>query len=439
MLLGWKKWDTPIPMKLKQILQEAERDKAALEFLSDLVKRGPFKNRVFLAGGAPRDMQLGKDPKDLDVVVKGDINAGIDFATWASKEIGNYKEGSNPVIFPTYGTAKFTLQGVNYKGHDLSDIDVEAVAPRKEKYSPGNRKPQVSGGELEDDVQRRDFTVNSLLHDLTTGETLDLTGMGKEDIKAGVVRTPLDPDIIFTDDPLRILRAVRFTAKYNWKLPMFMIRAIKKHAPQLLNISKERIHDETNKMLLTNYPFKAFRLLQILGLMKYVFPSLQGKDLEYMKKVKDMPPDLVVRLVAVHSLNKPDTIRAEMNNLRYSLAVTNLVVDTVKKLSEFMDRAGELSDEYLRELAYTSPKIVTFLFNYAAAYSDNFNQYEAEERFYNAEQLLRSNPLPVSGDDLVATGMKPGPEFRVLLDKFKRMYINNPQTPKEDYLQLLRK
>jgi hypothetical protein len=152
-----------------------------------------------------------------------------------------------------------------------------------------------------------------------------------------------------------------------------------------------------------------------------------------------MPPDLVVRLVAVHSRNKPDTIRAEMNNLRYSLAVTNLVVDTVKKLSEFMDRAGELSDEYLRELAYTSPKIVTFLFNYAAAYSDNFNQYEAEERFYGAEQLLRDNPLPVSGDDLVSMGMKPGPEFRILLDKFKKMYINNPQTPKEDYLQLLRK
>lgn len=424
-------------MKLKHILQEAQRDKVALEFLSDLVKRGPFKNRVFLAGGAPRDMQLGKDPKDLDVVVKGDIGAGIDFATWAAKEIGNYKEGSNPVIFPTYGTAKFTLQGVNYKGYDLSEIDVEAVAPRKEKYSPGNRKPEVSGGELEDDVQRRDFTVNSLLHDLTTGEVLDLTGMGKDDIKAGIVRTPLDPDIIFTDDPLRILRAVRFTAKYNWKLPMFMIRAIKKHAPQLLNISKERIHDETNKMLLTNYPFKAFRLLQILGLMKYVFPSLQGKDLEYMKKMKDMPANLVVRLVAVHSRTSPDTVRAEMNNLRYSLDKTNLVVDTLRKLSEFMDRAGELSDEYLRELAYTSSKTAPYLFEYAAVYSDNFDKKDAEQRYTAARELLSKYPLPVSGNDLAAMGMKPGPEFKILLDKFKKMYINNPKTPKEVYLQSL--
>ena len=425
-------------MKLKSLILEIEKETAALEFLSDLVRRGPFKNKVFLAGGSPRDMQLGMKPKDLDVVVKGGISAGIDFATWAAKEIGNYKEGSNPVIFPNYGTAKFTLQGVNYKGHDLSDIDVEAVAPRKEKYTPGSRKPEVSGGELEDDVQRRDFTVNSLLHDLTTGETLDLTGMGKDDIKAGIVRTPLNPDIIFTDDPLRILRAVRFTAKYNWKLPMFMIRAIKKHAAQLANISKERVHDETNKMLLTNYPFKAFRLLQILGLMKYVFPSLQNKDLEYMKAIKTMPADLTVRLVATHSRNTPETIRAEMNNLRYSLDITNLVVNTVKKLSEFMDRAENLSDEYLRELAYTSPSIVTYLFNYASAYSENFNQYEAEERYGEQEEKLKDNPLPVSGDDLVAMGMKPGPEFKKILGQFKRLYINNPATPKEEYLKLLR-
>ncbi len=102
----------------------------------------------------------------------------------------------------------------------MSEIDIEAVAPRKEKYTPGSRKPEVSGGELEDDVKRRDFTANSLLHDLTTGETLDLTGMGKEDIKAGIIRTPLDPDVIFGEDPLRILRAVRFTAKYNWKISL---------------------------------------------------------------------------------------------------------------------------------------------------------------------------------------------------------------------------
>ncbi len=429
-------------MKLKTIIQEIAKETAALEFLSSLVKRGPFKNKVFLAGGSPRDMQLGMKPKDLDVVVKGGISAGIDFAEWAAKEIGNYKAGSNPVIFPTYGTAKFTLQGVNYMGHDLSDVDVEAVAPRKEKYTPGSRKPEVSGGELEDDVQRRDFTVNSLLHDLTTGEVLDLTGMGKADIKAGIVRTPLDPDVIFSDDPLRILRAVRFTAKYNWKLPMFMIRAIKKNASQLTNISKERIHDETNKMLLTNYPFKAFRLLQILGLMKYVFPSLSTIDIEYMKPMKELKPILALRLIATHSRNNPDRVQAEMTNLRYSLDVIKLVVNTLKRLPEFMknaDSSNSLSDEYLRLLAYTAPDVVSYLFAYGHVYAKNFNVYEEEERYGEIADQLKQNPLPVGGDDLVALGMKPSPEFKRVLDQFKAMYIKNPLIPKEEYLKLVRR
>ncbi len=426
-------------MKLKNIILEIEKETAALEFLSNLVKNGPFKNRVFLAGGSPRDMQLGIKPKDLDVVVKGDINAGIDFATWAAKEIGNYKDHSNPVIYPTYGTAKFTLQGVTYKGHDLSDVDVEAVAPRKEKYTAGSRKPEVSGGELEDDVQRRDFTVNSLLHDLTTGETLDLTGMGKDDIKAGIVRTPLNPDIIFTDDPLRILRAVRFTAKYNWKLPMFMIRAIKKHAPQLSNISKERIHDETNKMLLTNYPFKAFRLLQILGLMKYVFPSLQGADLEYMKKMKDLKGDIVLRLVAAHHQNNPDKVRLEMNNLRYSSDKINSVIKTLKNLPTFMVRCENPSDEYLRVIAYTASDIGPLLMEFASVYNEKFNYSDVMRRYSEVLKQLHDNPLPVSGDDLISLGMKPGPEFKGLLDKFKLMYLKNPNTPKDEYLRMVSK
>lgn len=425
---------------LKDLLSEISKEEAALEFLSKLVSDGPFRGRVFLAGGAVRDLELNKSPKDLDVVVTGGINSGIDFANWATKKIGKMtgKNIHEPIIFQTYGTAKFILQGVVYNGHDLSDVDVEAVAPRKEKYTPGSRKPEVSGGELKDDVQRRDFTINSLLKDLTTGEILDLTGMGRNDIKSGIVRTPLDPDVIFSEDALRLLRCVRFTAKYNWKLPMFMIRAIKKNASQLTNISKERIHDETNKMVLTNYPFKAFRLLQILGLMKYVFPSLQSADLEHMKKMKNCIPDLTVRLVAALQHVNPSKVQSEMTNLRYSLDVTKPVTATLATLPTFLSRAENLSDEYLRELAYTSPNVVTYLFNYASVYVENFNVYEAEERYGELQDQLKQNPLPITGDDLVALGMKPSPEFKKILDTAKRMYIKNPLTPKAEYLKLVK-
>jgi tRNA nucleotidyltransferase/poly(A) polymerase len=425
-------------MKLKHILQEAERDKLALEFLSNLVKKGPFKGKVYLAGGAPRDMQLGADPKDLDVVVKGDVNAGIDFATWATKELGNFKEGSNPVVYPTYGTAKFTFKGITYKGHDLSDIDVEAVAPRKEKYTPGNRKPEVSGGELEDDVKRRDFTVNSLLHDLSTGETLDLTGMGKEDIKAGIVRTPLDPDVIFGEDPLRILRAARFTAKYNWKLPMFMLRSIKKNAHQLTNISKERIHDELNKMLLTDFPFKAFRLLQILGLMKYTFPSLEGQNLEHMKPIPELPKHLQLRLIATLKNVPPTKVQSEMSSLRYNLDNIKTVVMVIDRLPAFLKKANNLTDDDLRRYHLEIPDYIQLLFNYAAVYDKNFNVYEAEDRYFALSQEMKDNPIPVTGADLIAMGLKPGPDFKKYLDAVKELYIRFPKTPKDGYLKMIK-
>jgi len=424
-------------MNLKTILLEINKESAALEYLSKLVKSGPFKNKVFLAGGSPRDMQLGMTPKDLDVVVKGDVNAGIDFANWATKEIGNHKEGSNPVVYPTYGTAKFTFKGVTFKGHDLSEIDVEAVAPRKEKYTPGNRKPQVSGGELEDDVHRRDFTVNSLLHDLTTGETLDLTGMGKDDIKAGIVRTPLDPDVIFSDDPLRILRAARFTAKYNWKLPMFMLRSIKRNAAQLTNISKERIHDETNKMLLTDYPFKAFRILQILGLMKYVFPSLDGVDLTHMKDEITLKKDLTLRLIATLKNIPPSRIQSEMSNLRYSADIIKSVVMSVTRLSEFLKKANNLTDDDLRTYRMEIPDYITYLFDYASVYVPSFNVNDINKRYNAISDEMGQNPIPVNGEDLIRMGLEPGPDFKKYLNIIKNMYIRNPKTPPEEYLRVI--
>ena len=161
-------------------------------------------------------------------------------------------------------------------------------------------------------MERRDFTVNSLLKDLSTGEILDLTGQGKEDIKKGIIRTPLNPDKIFTDDPLRMLRAIRFTVKYDWDLPMFMIRSLKKNANQLENISQERIRDELNKMLTTGHPDKAIKLLKVTNLITYVIPELKpliglkqnkyhvhdvfGHTLQVLKNTK---PVLLQRLMAL--------------------------------------------------------------------------------------------------------------------------------------------
>lgn len=468
-------------IKLKTLLEEAVKERLALEYLEDLVKSGPFKGRVFLAGGAVRDMELGKDPKDLDVVVTGGLDAGMEFAKWAAQKIGNYKEGSNPVLFPNFGTAKFNLKGVKYKGEDLSDVDIEAVATRKEKYTQGSRKPEVSAGELSDDVARRDFTVNSLLKDLTSGEILDLTGTGKEDIKKGIVRTPLNPDVIFTDDPLRQLRAIRFAVKYNWKLPLFMIRALKKNAAQLKNISQERIRDELDKILMTGNPDKGIKLLKITGLLDYVIPELRAAVKMTQNKhhsqdvfnhtldvLRGTKPELINRLIALfHDIGKTVTrtvtptgvhfyghedegakmVRDIMFRLKYPSELIDAVVLGVKshmRLKHGGDDAVKLSDKTLRkfkiEMGDKLENILDVIHADNTVHSEASsmpNQIENVRKRLDQLNITVSKPkLPINGNDLMQMGIQPGPIFKKILSSITEKWFENPDITKEEAIHI---
>lgn len=233
-------------MMLKQILNEGAKEVAVEDFIKNLIHGTEWENKVFIAGGYVRDFVMGKDPKDLDIMVDAP-NGGFEFAKWITKKIGNYKGPSvdppwppkprynvddkgkpatkedqailddwiekltniqklytNPVIFPRFGTAKFNLRGITYQGQDLSTMDIEAVMPRSETYTAGSRKPEVGFSSLQGDAERRDLTVNALFKNISTGEILDLTGKGFDDLKKGIVRTPLEPSKTFTDDPLRM-------------------------------------------------------------------------------------------------------------------------------------------------------------------------------------------------------------------------------------------
>lgn len=472
-------------MKLKQILLEITKEEAAIDFLQTIIKDSPFKNRVFLAGGAVRDLEMGKSPKDLDVVVKGDINSGIDFATWMSKKLGNYKPGSSPVIFPTYGTAKFTLQGVTHNGIDLSDIDIEAVATRKEKYSDGSRKPEVSAGDLSDDVNRRDFTVNSLLKDLTTGEILDLTGKGRDDIRKGIVQTPLNPDIIFTEDPLRILRAARFAIKYDWDLPLFMVRAMKRNSSKLKNISFERIRDELNKMLMTGSPHRAIKLLKITGVLEYVVPEFKAAYKMTQNKyhtatvfqhtldvLEKSPNRLIPRIGALfHDIGKTTTrtvVDNEVHFYTHEMVGANMTEKILRRLkypSEIIDavvlgvrnhmrlksagpEGDKISDKALRKLSV----------DLGSHLSDILSIMDADNRAHapghdmpnqinniikRLDTLKDSIPVkgqksPVTGEDLKNIGLKPGPLFSEIMGFVKERQLEFPNTTKEEYISLIK-
>ena len=468
---------------LTTLLTEGKVEKAAEDYLSKMVKRSPFKGKVYIAGGYVRDVVRGANPKDIDLVVAMP-EGGIKFAEWLTKKIGAYKRGSNPVVYPKFGTAKFMMKGVTHNGQDLSGLDIEAVMTRKEQYRLGDRKPDVSPGTLKQDVERRDFTVNSLLKDLTTGEIKDLTGQGKADIKKGIIRTPLDPDVIFSEDPLRMLRAIRFTVKYGWDLPFFMIKSIKRNARKINNISNERIRDEIDKMLVTKRPKQAMRLLKITGLLQHVMPEVdalagvkQGKyhskdvwnhSLDVLQKV---PPVLTKRLGALlHDVGKKATqqivdddvhfythekVGAELagailKRLKYPGNIIKRVTTSIEhhmRLKRSGDEGEIISDKALRKIKRTIGDHLEDLLDIMDADNKSHSSKSTQGkqiagikmRLKDLEDIPVPTKLPITGKDLIAMGLKPGPKFKKLLGKVQDAVDANPNLTKQQAMGIIKK
>ena len=221
--------------------------------------------KAFAIGGYVRDCFLGRPSSDIDIVVEG---SGIDFAT----AVGEATR-SKVAYFRNFGTAMLRYHG----------DEVEFVGARKESYRRESRKPIVEDGTLRDDQLRRDFTINAMafsLNEDSFGELVDPFG-GIRDLAAGIIRTPLDPDTTYSDDPLRMLRAIRFAAKLSTPEQTFSIvpesiESMRRMAGRLSILSKERIAEELNKMLVTPRPSMAFRLLDEAGLLPQILPQLSA-------------------------------------------------------------------------------------------------------------------------------------------------------------------
>ena len=217
--------------------------------------------KAFVIGGWVRDRLLERDQKkDIDVVALG---SGIDLALALQKKL----PGAKPVqVFKTYGTAMVHWEG----------IDLEFVGARKESYAPESRNPQVSPGTLKDDQNRRDFTINALAISLNTEDFGAFTDPfdGLKDLENKILRTPLDPNITYSDDPLRMLRAIRFANQLNFTIEEQSLNAITQNASRIEIISKERVVDELHKILSTSKPSIGFSLLEKTGLLHYILPEL---------------------------------------------------------------------------------------------------------------------------------------------------------------------
>jgi tRNA nucleotidyltransferase/poly(A) polymerase len=268
----------------------------------------------YLIGGFVRDLLLERPCKDIDFVVLG---SGPDAAAIAAAAL----RAGDVKYFRNFGTAMFRHK----------DMDIEFVGARKESYQRDSRKPIVENGTLQDDQNRRDFTINALAISLNTddyGQLIDPFG-GISDLESGIIRTPLDPDITFSDDPLRMMRAIRFASQLGFVIEFETFEAIKRNRERISIVSQERITDELNKIILSKRPSSGFRLLFDSGLLELIFPemhALHGIDtvdgmshkdnfyhtIKVLDNLAEKTGDLWLRWAAImHDIAKPPTKRFE--------------------------------------------------------------------------------------------------------------------------------
>jgi putative nucleotidyltransferase with HDIG domain len=270
--------------------------------------------QAYVIGGWVRDCLLKRDhpDKDIDIVV---IGSGIDIAKKAARKI---HPGIKVSVFKNFGTAMF-------RNHEY---EIEFVGARKESYDRNSRKPVVENGTLEDDQKRRDFTINTLalsLNKETFGEFLD-PFRGIDDLKKKIIRTPLEPDKTFSDDPLRMMRAVRFASQLNFTIEEKTFNSIKENADRIKIVSAERIVTELNKIIMCSHPSKGFLLLEKAGLLRIVFPeldNLKGVETKDGKAHKDN---------FHHSIKVLDNISKNTDNLWLRWAA--LLHDIAKPLTK---------------------------------------------------------------------------------------------------------
>lgn len=434
---------------------------------------------TYVVGGYVRDIILKRPSKDIDLVCVG---SGIELAQAVAKELGPQV---SVAIFKNFGTAQIVFD----------DLELEFVGARKESYRTESRKPIVEDGSLEDDQKRRDFTINALaisLNKNTLGELGDpFDGIG--DIKRKIIRTPLDPVITFSDDPLRMMRAVRFASQLNFDIEADTFAALTSHTERLKIVSGERIIDELNKIILSPVPSYGFKLLFHSGLLKQFFPEmvdLHGveyignnahKDnffhtLQVLDNVSKVSDDLWLRWAAImHDIAKPATKRYdkthgwtfhghEEKGARMTPAIfrrLKLPMDErmlfVQKLVRLHLRpiplVREVSDSAIRRLLFEAGDDVEALMKLCRAditsknnekvsrFLKNFDLVEQKMGEVEQKDHIRNFQPPVTGDEIIKMfNIPPGRIIGEIKEQIKEAILEGEiKNDRDEALTLLRK
>lgn len=337
-------------------------EKQLEQLFAAILPGSKFAEHVFAVGGYVRDELMGVDSKDLDVVI--DVPGGAKAlgaflhrlfpeATSTPRQLGK----GYPIWFVAF------KEDVEYHGQvfHTKGADIDIAESQKEGFpDPDSRQRVVDFGTIEEDMQRRDFTVNQLMKDLTTGQIVDLSGTGVNDVKKGVLRThpAVSPDAVFKDDPLRMMRLVRFMAKYGWTAAPEVVEAVKRNAHRIEIVSGERIQGELEKIMKLGKTAQAMRFMQQTGLLKYVMPEINdlvGVDQDEHHHAEG---DVFEHTMLVLEKAKP-TVAAQLAALFHDAgkrATQEFVGDRIKFLGH-EEVSGEIAEAILRRLKYDNKTI----------------------------------------------------------------------------------
>lgn len=429
-----------------------------ISFLSDPLFHiiGAVADRLgvecYLIGGYVRDMFLERPSKDIDVVVVG---SGIEVARALVEELRGEKARPHLSVFKNFGTAQ-----VKYRGHEI-----EFVGARKESYNRNSRKPIVEDGTLDDDLNRRDFTINAMgicLNARHFGELID-PFYGLDDLEDGILRTPLDPDITFSDDPLRMMRCVRFATQLNFRIDEETFDALIRNADRIKIISQERITDELQKIMAAPVPSIGFVELERCGLLPLIFPELAALDiretrqgrshknifyhtLEVLDNVARQSQNIWLRWAALlHDIGKPRTRQFDSvhgwtfrnHNFVGAKMIPAIFRRMKLPMGEEMKYVQKLVDLHMRPIAIsddgvTDSAVRRLLFDAGDSiddlmllceaditsrnelkkqqYLDNFQIVRHKLQAVEEKDHLRNFRPPIDGDEIMRTfGLKPGP------------------------------